>query len=292
MRRANFAVVAFSLLVLSGCAILPVKRRLPIPKPPAVVQSATPQELVARLNQRWDSLQTLYAKVEIQATQLKTKEGLAETLPESDGWIFLRKPEMLRVTGNYLGMRAIDIVGDGKTFTLEIPLKERAIEGSYTSKEKAQNPLYNLRPGFFFDAIFVEGLKTEDHYSVIANTETVEDVTKKHLLSVPEYILNVARLKPGSSEMTEVRVVTFHRDDLLPYKQDIYDDEGNLQSEVRYRKYRNFGSVQYPSSITIECPAADAEIVLTVIQLKENLKLPDGAFQLQLPPGIKTEHLN
>ena len=294
-RRAlvRAAIMAFSSSVLlSGCSLVPIRRKLPVPKAPEVVETVTPHELVARLNHRWDALQTLTATVEIQATELKTKEGVAETLPESDGWILLRKPSMLRVTGNYLGMRAIDMVGNGKTFTLEIPMKNLAIEGSYTSKEKSQNPLYNLRPGFFFSAIFVEGLGPEDHYSVIADTETAEDAAKKHLLSVPEYILNIARLKPGSSEMNEVRVITFHREDLLPYKQDIYDDQGNLQSEVRYRKYWNFGSVRYPSAITIRCPLADAEITLAVSKVKENVKLPDSKFQLHLPPGIKIQHLN
>jgi hypothetical protein len=216
---------------------------------------------------------------------------VSETFPVSDGWILLRKPEILRVAGNYLGMRAFDMVGDGKTFTLEIPLKNLAIEGSYTSTEKSPNPLYNLRPGFFFDAVFIEGLKPGDHYSVTANTETVEDAAKKRLLSVPEYILNIARLKPDSPEMTEVRVVTFHREDLLPYKQDIYDTEGNLQPEVRYRGYRNFQGVKYPSAIAIKCPAADVEMAITVSQVKENEKLPEGAFQLRLPSGIKIEHL-
>jgi hypothetical protein len=292
VRKASLAAMAFSLeIVLAGCAIMPVKHRLPIPKAPAVVQSVTPQDLVTKLNRRWDALHTLYLKVEIQATLRKSKEGVAETLPESDGWILLSKPEMLRVAGNYLGIRTFDMVGDGRTFTLEIPLKSRAIEGSYTSTEKSADSLYNLRPGFFYDAIFVEGLKPEDHYSVITNTETIEDAAKKHLLSVPEYILNIARLKPGSPEMIESRVITFHREDLLPYKQDIYDDDGNLQSEIHYRNYRPFQELNYPSVITIDCPPADIEIVLTVVQVKENIALPENAFELRLPPDTKVEHL-
>ena len=37
-----------------------------------------------------------------------------------------------------------------------------------------------------------------------------------------------------------MRVVTFHRDDLLPYQQDLYDSEGNLETEVFYGRYVDF----------------------------------------------------
>ncbi len=51
-----------------------------MPKPPAVVQTVTPDELVALLDQRWDAMESLTATVEIQASVLKPKEGLATGL--------------------------------------------------------------------------------------------------------------------------------------------------------------------------------------------------------------------
>jgi outer membrane lipoprotein-sorting protein len=292
--RAAVTVFAFSILI-SGCSLMPIRRRLPVPKAPDVVQTVTPQELVTSLNRRWDALETLKVTVEIQATEFKAKENVSETFGPSQGWVLLRKPEMLRVAANYLGLRALDMASDGKTFTILFPLKSKAIEGSDDTAESVQessDPIYNLRPQFFIDAIFVQGLQAGDHYSVTANTETVEDAAKKHLLAIPEYILNVARLNPGSPQMTEVRVVTIHRDDLLPYKQDIYDKAGDLQTEVQYQGYRDFGGLQYPSYISIRCPIAHVEIDLTIDQVAENTKLTDGQFQLRLPPGIKIQHLN
>ena len=53
--RASFGVAALALpLLLTGCSLIPMKRHLPVPKAPPSVQTATPEELVAQVNQRWD----------------------------------------------------------------------------------------------------------------------------------------------------------------------------------------------------------------------------------------------
>jgi hypothetical protein len=182
-RPASVAAL-FLPLLLSGCLF--TTRKLPVPKAPSIKQTVTPEELVARLNQRWAALDTLTATVEIQASVLKSKEGVAKDYTTLRGHILMRKPEMLRVVGQYLGMRMFDMASDGKSFTLSIPPKGKAFRGSNSLKKKSVNALENMRPGFFFDAMVVRGLEPDDFYSVIADTETLEDAAKKHLYTVPE----------------------------------------------------------------------------------------------------------
>ena len=190
---------------------------------PAIEQTATPEELVARLNQRWEALGSLNASVEMQASVLKTKEGLAKDYPAIRGIILMLKPGMLRVYGRVpvIGTRAFDMVSDGKDFTLWIPAYNVAYKGSNTVKRKSANPLENLRPGSFLDALVVRGLEPDDEYMVTADTDTLEDKSRKRLSIEPEYQLSIMRRKAGSPQKTPVRVVTFHRDDLLPYEHDI-----------------------------------------------------------------------
>ena len=64
----------------------------------------------------------------------------------------MEKPNHLRVVGQYLGLRVFDMASDGKTFTLVIPQKSKAIEGPNSVTKKSDNQFENLRPGFFFDA--------------------------------------------------------------------------------------------------------------------------------------------
>jgi outer membrane lipoprotein-sorting protein len=149
----------------------------------------------------------------------------------------------------------------------------------------------NLRPGFFLDAMVVRGLDPDDLYSVVADSETVEDKARKHLFTVPEYILSISRPKPGTHELKPVRVITIHRDDLLPYQQDLYDSNGNLETVVDYANYQDFDSVRYPAMIVIKRPLEEYQLVLTVESIKKNMTLTDDQFQIKIPEGTKIKSL-
>jgi hypothetical protein len=280
-------------LLLSGCFVISTTRRLPVPMAPERVQTVTPEELVARLNQRWGSLDTMTAKVEILTSVTKAKEGVARDYTRVGGIIVMRKPEKLRVLGRapVIGLEIFDMATDGKNFTLYIPSKNIAYKGSNALTKKSPNQFENLRPGFFLDALVVRGLDPDDDYSVTADTETVEDTAKKHLLSTPEYILSIVRRKKGGHELTPVRVVTFHRDDLLPSEQDLYDEEGNLATHVSYRNYQDFGSGLYPATVTIKRPLEDSQIVLLVEKVTENVQVPEDQFQVSVPPETQIKNL-
>jgi outer membrane lipoprotein-sorting protein len=200
---------------------------------------------------------------------------------------------MLRVLGQVpvLGTRMFDMASDGKNFTLYIPSKSLAVKGANDLKKKSASQIENMRPGFFFDAMVVRGLEPDDLYAVVADSETVEDAARKHLFTVPEYVLSISRRKPGTNELTPVRVVTFRRDDLMPYQQDIYDSAGNLETQVDYANYQDFDSVRYPSTITIKRPLEEYQLVLTVESVKENMTLSDDQFQIKIPEGTKIQNL-
>lgn len=287
------ATLFIPVLLLSGCSLIYSTRKLPIPKPPASVQTVPPESLVLRLNESWAALESLNATVEIQASALKSKEGVAKDYTTFRGHILIRKPEMLRVLGQFpvLSTKMFDMASDGKNFTLYIPSKSMAVKGPNTVNKKSSNRLENLRPSFFMDAMVVRGLEPDDLYAVVADSETIEDAARKHLFTVPEYILSISRRNPGSQQLTPVRVVVFHRDDLMPYQQDIYDKDGNLETQVDYANYQDFESVRYPATITIKRPLEESQIVLTVEKISENQPLSDDQFQIKIPDGTKIQNL-
>lgn len=290
-RASGIAAMALPLL-LSGCSLLPMKRHLPVPKIPANVQTTTPEELVEQVNRRWDTFKNLTATVEIKATLLKPQEGLATDYPTCRGWIVMEKPNHLRVVGQYLGIRAFDMASDGNTFSLLVPTKNKAIEGPNSITKKSEKQFENIRPGFFFDAMIVRGVEPDDFYSETSDTETIEDAAKKHLFLMPEYILNITRHAPnGSRRDKPVRVITFHRDDLLPSNQDMYDSEGNLESQVTYSAYTSFGDSKFPTRVVIKRPLEGITIVLTVEKVAQNQKLPADQFVVKIPPGTTIQHL-
>lgn len=289
--RVLLAFLALPVVLLSGCRF--TTRHLPVPKAPSIVRDATAEELADQLNQRWNALNSMYATVEIQASTLKTKEGVEKDYTSFPGIIMMRKPEMLRVYGRVpvIGTRMFDMVSDGSNFTLYIPSRSLAYKGPNALNKKSAKDIENMRPGFFFDALVVRGLTPDNFYSVTADTETVEDASKKHLFEVPEYVLAITRHNGDSHRDTPVRVVTFHRDDLLPYQQDLYDRQGNLETQVFYSKYTNFNGSKYPSTVTIKRPLEGVQIVLTVQKVVENMPLTDDQFQIKIPDGTRIQNL-
>ena len=292
LHRATAAVALMAPLLITGCSLFPTTRKLPVPKAPTLTQTVKPEELVDRLNKRWATISTLTATVEIQATVTKTKEGSAKDYPTLHGFILVRKPAMLRVVGQYLGVRAFNMASDGKTFTLSIPPQDKVIKGpAKLNKKLPGNALYNLRPDFFFDALLVRGLDPDDEYMVTADTVTVEDAARKHLFLIPEYKLTISRIKAGTHLLTPLRVVYFHRDDLQPYQQDVYDSEGNLETQVFYDAYRDFDGNTYPSRITLKRPIEEIQIILSVDQVKENQPLGDDQFVVEIPANATVQTL-
>jgi len=267
-------------------------RKLPVPVAPAVVQTASADELVTRLNDQWGKFESLTATVDIQASHLKAKEGVATDYPSFHANLLLRKP--LRVLGHLpvLQTKMFDLASDGTRFTLVIyPLSEY-YQDLNSRKGNSPNWYENLRPGPLFDAMVVRGLDKDNFYSVISQTMTMEDIPNKRLVAEPEYVLTISRLKPNSQEFYPIRVVHFHREDLRPYEQDLYDDKGNLETQVIYGAYQDFDGTQYPGTITLMRPTDEYQLKMTVDRVTANPTLTDDQFQVEtIPDTFKKQEL-
>lgn len=290
-RRMAASAALMLPLLLAGCSLFPTTRKLPVPKAPSLEQSVTPEQLVDRMNQRWGAINTLFAKVEIRASKVELNRAMATDYPSVEGVILMRKPDSLRVVGLTFGVKVFDMASTGECFTLSIPHYDEVMKGCGPAKTKSANTWENLRPNFFFDAMLVRGLEPNDLYQVVNESETVEDAARKHLFTVPEYVLSISRPKPGTQQLQPVRVVTFKRDTLLPYQQDLYDSQGNLETQVTYGTYQDFEGSKYPSTVTIKRPLEQVMITLTVESVKENQPLADDQFTVQIPETSKIKNV-
>jgi outer membrane lipoprotein-sorting protein len=187
-------------------------------------------------------------------------------------------------------VKIFDMASDGNRFTLVMPTKNSVIEGPNDVHEKSANPLENLRPDFFLDAIVVRGLEPDNDHMVAQQTETVEDAQNKHLYAEPEYVLNVMRRKADHEDQA-VRTVIFHRDDMLPYVQYIYDNNGAPETQITYSNYQIFTAGRYPSKITIKRPQEGIQLVLSVLRIQENVDLPPDQFDVKIPEGATVKTL-
>jgi hypothetical protein len=277
--------------VLTGC--LSHTRKLQQPKMPGVVMSADVQQLVNNINKQYDAIQSLSATVEFRASVGGAQKGKITDYTSFRGFIRLRKPEMLRVLGllPVLSTRAFDLASDGSTFKLWIPHDNKAIEGPNTVGKPSSKPLENMRPYIFFDSLLIHSIGPDDLLSLTTDTKTVVDPKQKQLLLQPEYDLGVFAKKPDSNVLVPERVIHVSRVDMLPVGEDIYDKEGNIQTQAVYGPYQQFGDFHFPASITIKRPLEEYQIVITFQKVTVNQTLPDNQFELKIPEGTHIQKL-
>jgi outer membrane lipoprotein-sorting protein len=275
----------------SGC--LRHTRILEKPLPANVVISASAEQLVQRIDEQYDSIQSLSATVYIRASVGGARKGKVTEYTSVRGFILMRKPDRLRVLGllPVLETRAFDMASNGDQFTLWMPTKGKAVTGTDTVGKPSANPLENLRPSVFLDSLLIRSVKPDEMVYVTNNTRVVRDPHSKHLMEEPDYDLGILRRMKGSNELFPVRVIYISRADLLPYQQDVYDDSGTLITEATYSDYQDFGQIKFPMKITIQRPQDEYEIGLTIEKLTLNLPLADDQFQLKVPRGTPVKRL-
>jgi len=290
--RKGFAVLLLGVApVLTGC--YKTTRIVPIAMPPEQLITAPLNQLLKQTNDRYAALTTMTASIQITASTGGNKQGKIDTYPTFSGHMLMRKPADLRVLLSYLGMRAMDMATDGKTFKMVIPLQNRAITGSNDVTTSSTNPIENLRPDVFLDSMFVRGLGAGELVSLTMDERIYQpDPKKKDLIDEPDYDLSILRQKTNDTTLQMLRVIHIGRSSLLPYRQDIYDDHGQLVTQATYENYQKFGETEFPTKVTIKRPIDQLSIVVTVSNLIPNQPLEDDQFQLpDIPATYKVQKL-
>jgi outer membrane lipoprotein-sorting protein len=282
---------------MTGC--LYHTRKLQTPQAPTTVQNADAAELAGRIKQAYDSIHSLSATVDLQASVGGTRKGSVTEYTSFRGFILVRKPEMLRVLGLLPVVRttAFDLVSDGTDFELLIPSQNKAIEGKNSITTKAANPLMNLRPSVFFDSMLVREIAPEDEVILTTDSNVSQDAKTKKWFEERDYLLSVVREKNavgstnGIRELIPKRVIRFNRENLQPIEQDVYDQSGAIETQTLYGPLQRFGDAMFPGMVTIKRPLEEYQIVLTIQKLVLNQPLADDQFELKVPDGVKVQKL-
>jgi hypothetical protein len=292
MRRSEYKPLLLLLPVLSGC--FTHTRTVKQAKMPAVVLTATANELVQSVNTQCQAINSLSATVEFRASEGGPRKGKERTYTSFSGYILLRKPEAVRVIGlvPVLHTRAFDMASDGSDFKLLIYYPhDHVIEGSNTLTKESSNPVENLRPKIFFDSLLINCIQSDDLVTLTTDTETKMDPQTKQLSLDPQYDLTIARRKPDSQELIPERVIHFTRTDLNTVQEDIYDQKGAIQTTAIYGPLQRFGPHLFPGTITIKRPLEEFQIVITVQKVNVNLTLTDDQFEIKIPEGTPVRKL-
>lgn len=284
-------VLTLVLPALNGC--LWHTRKVPKAVVPTGVLSATPDQLVEIINKQYDRINTLSATVTFTATEGGQIKGQELTVAPFTGYILLRKPESLRVIG-YLPVvhsPAFDMASDGNIFTLVIPPKNKAIQGTNAVSPVTAKSFENMRPYMFVDSMLIPKIGPADLVSLVGDSTLVADKKIHKLVLRPDYLLGVADRQGESNILLTRREIRFSRLDLNPVEEDIYGPDGQIQTQAIYGPMQTFGNQQFPGTITIKWPLQEQQILITIQKLRVNLNLEDSQFQLQVPKGMPVQQL-
>jgi outer membrane lipoprotein-sorting protein len=289
-RAVLFLLVLLIELPLAGCLFRSRKVQPPLAAGP--VKSATQPELIAYVNAQAASIQTIQATVDIDTSVGGAKKGQITDYQEIRGYVLVRKPSMLRMIGLTPVVRttAFDMVSDGRDFKLSIPPKSRFVVGRNDVETHSAQSLENLRPQHIYNALLIREIAPDEIAVMESETRTVS-AAKGRRLEQPEYILDVVRRTTGQGWVL-ARKIVFNRSDLLPHRQILYDDQGEVATDAVYQDYRAENGVNFPWQIEISRPKEEYDITLTTVKLELNRPLGDDKFALEQPAGAEVIHLD
>ena len=256
----------------------------------APLKTATQEQLIDYVNTQAAKIQSIQATVDIDASAGNPSNSKVTDYKEIRGYVLARKPEMLRMKGLLPVVRntAFDMVSDGHSFKVSIPPQNKFVIGANNAEYQAEKRLENMRPQYIYDALLLPEIGADEIAFLENGYETVLDA-KKHRVEQPNYGLLVIR--KGSNGWYLSRRIEFSRTDLLPHRQRIYDQQGNVATDAHYLDYKDFGGTSFPNTIEIERPREDYDIALRMVKLEINKPLTDDQFALEAPPGAEVVHL-
>lgn len=292
--KTAFAAGLLSILpALTGCLVH--KHTVLKTHPPDVVFNATLDELLQKTIERYKNLDSMVLPIEISTMTGGSTQGVVKESINFKGYIIIEKPEMIHVLllVPLLGSRALDMVSDGKSFKMFIPTKNCAIVGSDVSLP-SQKGLYSLRPAVILDSLLIQGRGADQVVSMTQDSRVVANPHKrKDYIQEPDYDIEFLSQPDGPVAHT-LRVLHISRVNLLPYRQDIYNEDGKVATQAIYSNYEKFGDIEFPTKIVIQRPLDELGLTILVDKSKTkfNQKQLSDQFELVIPPGTATQNMD
>ena len=293
MTRLRYRALVAILVVLptSGCLFRSHKVQSNISTAP--LATATKQELIARINEQANKIQTLNATVDIDTAVGGSVKGKITEYKEIRGYLLVRKPAMLRMIGlmPIVRNRAFDVVSNGETFKLWIPPKNKFIVGRNDITTPSKQPLENIRPQMIYDSLLLQPVDLKNEIAVLENNnEMVLDPKSHRWLTQPDYELDIIRHNANDWYLS--RKIIFDRTSLEPDRELMYDQNGYIATDTRYSDFKDYSGLKFPSTIHIWRPQEEYSIVLHILRLQVNQPLRDDQFALEQPPGSQLVRLD
>jgi hypothetical protein len=306
-KSGAIVLLAWGSLFSIGCGL--ISRQVTVPQLVAPLSTATPEDLLARLND-FQRLRTLSARVAIQFQTEAPEVGLGRRYRTADGRLILARPARVRllIQAPVVKTTIAELASDGHRFQLLVyPEDHRLfVEGSnerdYAEREEAlqRDPqwrdvgsLRHVRPQHLTEALLWEPVNAADSHLLTTMEEfrqiEQERVPGQKPRSVIRSYYIVSLLEPVGPNRARIRrKFWFDRTrGLLLVRQQVFGDAGEIRSEISYEEFATIPNASYliPTEIRIARPydRYSVRLGLDRTSLVVNGEVSDALFRLEKP---------
>ncbi len=276
-----FLQVLLILTFSANCSWFRVKKthKVPINEQPLPAKTADLAELVRRVNESPLKVEALKLTVIYELMGGSINTGEISNYRETDGFILLRKPGMIRLIGEAFKVKVFDMVSDGKEFRIYVPPKNKFFQGlnGQEIRPKKDVPV-SLRPQHIFNALVIEPLELKENQDQLVIEEEQEGKRKYYVLM---------QLRQSANHALQLeRKIWIDRFDLNLVRQNIYEN-GQVQSEMIYSEFKEFSGGTYPAVINFKRPQEEYSLRIRISKATINGTLKDEQFALERPIGTE-----
>lgn len=273
MRRlipAAVLLLAAVVLTVNSCGpkLVPERER---PRP--VYLSATPEELIASLQQRNEAIRGLQARGNLDYRFTYS----SEPLKGSGIRMQFLKPDKVYIRGlTGLTGTLFLLVTNGETYWAENTKKRKVYTGQVTESVRTDG-----------DAEIWEGL----HPAVVAEALFLDDLEESATVceTYPDHYIITLLAEDGGGKLAPRRKMWFDRANLRVVRHRIFTESGQLRTDVLLANYKKVGNIELPLNYYINRPWEELRLELTLKDIRVNPEFNEDLFYYRVPNGFEVE---
>lgn len=287
-QNISFGLIVILITVITGCTGCKKRATIEVPKAILQAKSATLDELLHIVN-RLDGIQALKASnIKAEYTSEKKEGSLIELekYPKTPGFILVKRPDSLFLVlqNPVVKNREISLLSEGDEFRVWVHGRHKFYIGKNSYEELISDDLEEdteipIRAGHIFEAVFPKTIPLEDPDLSYSKIEE-EDAHAKY------YVVRVSRIGT-SRQILPLREFTIERAGLTISRQRIFNEDGQVVSDITYSDTVPIDKYMLPRKINIERPLDGYTLDLEFKDWVVNPDLKDDTFRLEPVEGVQ-----
>jgi outer membrane lipoprotein-sorting protein len=283
---AGLSIAMLLWLATAGCIKQTIKTK--VPEKILQAKTAVLQDLL-NLIQRYDRIDDLSSSsLDVSLFSGKRDSGIIQKIRKLPGYILLKRPDSIHlVIQNFVTKSpVVELLAVGDDLSIWIGRGNKLYNGKNSARELVVDATPDspavaipIRGTHIFEAIFPQSIKIDAPGFRYSLEEQADSAAKYYVLT---------SYRDGSGQrISTTRKIWIERSSLTISRQQIYLDDGQLESDIAYSDMALIDGLYMPHKIHIDRPLDGYALDMEFKSWRINPVLPDNAFVLTPHAGAQ-----